>query len=70
VGIVENSKPDLNAVTIQNRQACKEIFLQSNENRVNYSPTGKTKENGGLKYTRFISQLLTDKNQEAWKTVQ
>ena len=47
------SKPDKNAVTFQDRH--KQILLQSNAHRVNYSPTGKIKANKGIKYTRFIS---------------
>jgi len=63
--LLTKSKPDKNAVTIQDRQAYKQILLQSNAHRVNYSPTGKIKANKGLKYTRFISQLFIDKKRSA-----
>jgi len=33
-------------------------------------PTGKIKANKCLKYTRFISQLFTDKNEVPWESVQ
>jgi len=68
--LLTKPKPDKNAVIIQDRQAYKQILLQSNANRVNYSPTGKIKANKGLKYTRFISQLFTDKNEVPWESVQ
>ena len=68
--LLTKSKPDKYADTIQDRQAYKQILLQSNANRVNYSPTGKIKANKGLKYTRFISQLFTDKNEVPWESVQ
>jgi len=68
--LLTNSKPDKNAVTIQDRQTYKQILLQSNAHTVNYSPTGKIKANKGLKYTRFISQLFTDKNEVPWESVQ
>ena len=43
----------------QDKQAYKEILLQSNAGRVNYNPSGKIKENKSLKYKRF-SQLFTN----------
>ena len=61
--LLTQSRPDKNAVTFQDRQAYKQILLQSNAHRVNYSPSGKIKANKGLKYTRFISQLFTDKKE-------
>jgi len=68
--LLTKSKPDKNAVTIQDRQGYKQIHLQSNAHRVNYSPKCKIKANKGLKYTRFISQLFTNKNEVPWKSVQ
>jgi len=59
--MLTKSKPDKNAVTIQDRQAYQQILLQCNAYRFNYSPTGKMKANKGLKHTRFISQMFTDK---------
>jgi len=64
------AKPDKNAVTIQDRQAYKQILLQSDVHTVIYSPTSKIKANKGLKYTRFISQLFADKNEVPWESVQ
>ena len=68
--LLTKSKPDKNAVTIEDRQVYKQIFLQSNAHRINYSSTVKIKANKCLKYTRFISQLFTDKNQVPWESVQ
>ena len=60
------SKPDKNVVTIQNKQAYKEVLLRSKAHRVNYSTTGKIEANKSVKYTRFISQLFTEKNEVPW----
>ena len=59
--LLTQSRPDKNVVTFQYRVAYKQILLQSNAHRINYSPSGKIKANKGLKYTLFISQLFTDK---------
>ena len=48
-------RPDKHLVTHQEKQAYKQIQLQSNVHRVNYSPSGKIKANKDLKFTRFIS---------------
>jgi len=61
--LLTKAKADKNAVTIHNRQAYKQILLQSNAHSVNYSPTGKIRANKGLKYTRYFSQLFTDKKE-------
>jgi len=45
--LLTKSKPDKNAVTIQDKQAYKQILLQSNAHRVNYIPTGKLKSQKG-----------------------
>ena len=45
--LLTKSKPDINAVTLQERQAYKQIKLQSNAHTVNYSPKGKIKSNKG-----------------------
>jgi len=55
--LLAKSKPDKNVVTFQDRQAYKQILLESNAQ--SYSPTGRIRANKGLKYTRFISQLFT-----------
>jgi len=60
--LLTKSKHDENADTTQDKPAYKQILLQSNAQRDNYNPTGKNKANKGLHYTRFISQLFTDKN--------
>ena len=57
--LLTKSKPDKNVVTFQDRHISK--YSCSLIRRVNYSPKGKIKANKGIKYTRFISQLLTDK---------
>jgi len=67
--LLAKSKPDKNLVTLQDRQAYKQILLQSNAHRLNYSPTGRIRANKGLKYTRFISQLFTDR-QVPWESYQ
>jgi len=69
VGITK-SKPDRNLVSLQDKQAYKQILLQSNALRVNYSHSGKIKANKGLKYKRFISQLLTNTKEVPWKSLQ
>ena len=63
------SRPDKNVVTNQDRQAYKQINLQSNAHRVNYSPSGKIKANKGIKYTRFISQLFTNTKDVPWESL-
>jgi len=55
---------------VQDKQAYKQIPLQSNAHRVNYSPTGKIKANKGIKYRRFISQLLTNIKEVPWESLQ
>jgi len=45
--LLTKSKPDKNAVTIQDKEAYKQILWQSNAHRVNYSPTGKLKSQKG-----------------------
>jgi hypothetical protein len=67
--LLSKSKPDKNLVTLQERQAYKQILLQSNARRFNYSPTGKIKVNKGLKYTEFISKLYTDTKNAPWESM-
>ena len=67
--LMVKSKLDKNLDTFQDRQAYKQILLQSNAHRVNYSLTGRIRGNKGLKYTRFISQLFTD-CQVPWESLQ
>ena len=59
--LLTKSRPDKTMVTVQDRQAYKQILLQSNAHRVNYSPTGRIRANRGLKYTQFISRLFTER---------
>jgi hypothetical protein len=66
--LLTKSKPDINVVNFQDKQAYKQILLESNAHRVNYSPTGKIKANKGIKYTRFILRLFTDKYQVPWES--
>jgi len=63
-------KPDRNLVSVQVNQAYKQILLQSNTHKVNYSPSGKIKVTKGLKYTRFISQLFTNTKDVPWESLQ
>jgi len=56
-------------VTFEDKQAYKQIPLQSNEHRLNLGPTGKIKANKGLKYTPFISRLFTDKKEVPLESV-
>jgi len=67
--LLTQSRPDKNLVTHQDRRAYKQILLQSNAHRVNYSPSGKIKANKGLKYTRFISQLFTNTKEVPWESL-
>jgi hypothetical protein len=67
--LLTKSKPNKNAVTFQDKQAYKQILLQSNAHRVNYSPAGKIKANKGIKYTRFTSQLFADNKEVPWESV-
>jgi hypothetical protein len=54
------SKPDKNAVYIQDRQAYKQIFLQSNAHRVKYNPRVRSKQTGLLNIRdSFRNCLLT-----------
>ena len=43
--LLTQSQPDKNVLTFQDRGAYKQILLQSNTHRVNYSPSGKIKTN-------------------------
>ena len=66
--MLTKSKPDKNG-KFQDRQTYKQTLLQSNAHRVNYSPTGKTKSKKGIKYTRLIMQMFTDKKEVPWESV-
>ena len=68
--LLTESQPNRNLVIMQNRQAYKQILLHSNAHRINYSLSGKIKVNKGLKYTRFISQLLADAEEFPWESLQ
>jgi hypothetical protein len=46
--LLTKSKPNKKSVTFQDTQAYKQIVIQSNAHRVNYSPTGKIKANKGI----------------------
>ena len=67
--LLTQSRPDKHLVTNQDKQAYKQILLQSNAHRVKYSPSGKIKANKSLKYTRFISQLFTDTKDVPWESL-
>jgi len=54
---------------MQDKQAYKQILIQSNAHRVNYSP-GKIKANKGLKYRRFISPLFSNTKEVPWESLQ
>jgi hypothetical protein len=58
--LLTKSRPDKNTVTNQDRQAYKQILLQSNAHGVHYSPIGRIRANKGVKYTRFISRIFND----------
>ena len=58
VGITNKLTTLKNLVTFQDRQAYKQKLLQFEAHLVNYSPSGKTKLNKGLKYLPFISRLI------------
>jgi hypothetical protein len=66
--LLSKAMSDINMVTPQDKQAYKQILIQSNAHKVNYSPTGKIKGNKGMKYTRIISRLFTDKTQFPWES--
>jgi len=70
--LLAKSQPDKDLVTLQDRQASKQILLRPNAHRVNYSSTGRIRANKGLKCTRFISRLFTNtpKRQVPWKSLQ
>ena len=53
--LLNQSRPDINDVAQQDRQAYKQILLQSNAHRLNYRPSGKIKAKKVLKYMGFIS---------------
>ena len=67
--LLTQSRPDKHQVTHQDKQAYKQILLQSNACRVNYRTSGKNKANKGPKYTRFISQLFTDTKDVPWESL-
>jgi hypothetical protein len=66
--LLAKSKLDKNLVTLQDRQAYKQILFQSNGHRVNYSPKGRIRANKRLKYTRLISRISRDR-QVSWETL-
>jgi hypothetical protein len=57
--LLTEANPDRNSVSMQDKQAYKQILIQSNAHRVNYSPSGNIKANKSLKYGRFISPLFS-----------
>jgi uncharacterized protein YegP (UPF0339 family) len=48
--LLTKSHPDKNMVTMQDRQAYKQILTQSNAHIVNYSSTGRIRANKGITY--------------------
>ena len=55
---------------MHDKQAYKQILLESNALIVNYTPSGEINANKGLKYTRFISQLYTNTKEVPWESLQ
>jgi hypothetical protein len=55
--LVTKSRPDMNMVTLQDRQAYKQIIMLSNLHRVNYSPTGRIRANEGIVYAVYFSTV-------------
>jgi hypothetical protein len=53
--LLTKSRSDKNMVTLQGRQAYKQVLILCNAHRVNYNPSRRIKANKGLKYTHFIS---------------
>jgi len=68
--LLTEDNPDRNSVSMQDKQAYKQILIQSNAHIVNYSPSGKIKANKGLKYSRFISPLFSNTKDVPWETLQ
>jgi hypothetical protein len=56
--LLTKSKPNKSMVTPLDLEAYKQILLQSNAHRANYSPRGKIRANRGLKYTQFIARMF------------
>ena len=56
--LLVKSKPDKNLVTFQDRQAYKQILLQSIAHRVNYSPTGRIRANKGRGSSRNFLRIV------------
>ena len=67
--LLTQSRPVKNEVTHQDRQAYKQMLLQSIAHRVNYSPSDNIKANKGIKYTRLISQLFTNTKDVPWESL-
>ena len=61
--LLTETRPDKNVITHQYRQEYRQIMVQSNVHRVNYSLSSKIKANKGLKYTRatFRNSLKTQR---------
>ena len=68
--LLTKSKFDRNMVIVKDKQAYKQILLQCNAHRVNYSRSGKIIANRGLKYTRFISQMFINTKEVPWESLQ
>ena len=68
--LLTKASPDRNSVSMQDKQAYKQILIQSNAHRFNYRPHGKIKASKGLKYTRIISQLFSYRIEVPWESLQ
>jgi hypothetical protein len=68
--LLTETNPDRNSVTMQDRQAYKQILIQSSAHRVRYSPSGKIKASKSLKYRRFISPLFSNTKEVPWESLQ
>ena len=60
--LLTKGKPDKNVVTIQNKQAYKEVLLRSKAHRVNYSTTGKIEANKVLNIRGLLRNCLLTKS--------
>jgi hypothetical protein len=67
--LLTKARANMNMVTPQDKEAYKQILVQSNAHKVNYNPTGRIRANKGMNYRRIISRLFADKTQVSWESV-
>jgi hypothetical protein len=46
--LLTKARPDINMVTIQDKDSYKQILIQSNAHKDNYNPTGRIRDNKGM----------------------